>query len=161
MSAAAAADVARYACSSWQILADPAAATAAAAKGSNMRSLGRLSAVGLHMDIARARPLLQLGAHHISIQRRLCHTHSVILCLLAVHIYGHGQQQQHPQQPASAHSLMLRTLLHRWWNPPRRPGSLRQHVPWWSHVRPHQDLAQVAQEDQHQPEALRRWAGGV
>lgn len=29
----------------------------------------------------------------------------------------------------------------RWWYPPLGPGCLRQHVPWWSHVQPDQDLA--------------------
>merc|ERR1712154_527847 len=36
-----------------------------------------------------------------------------------------------------------------------RPGSFRKHVPWRSHVRPHQDLEEVAQEDQRGPEEVR------
>ena len=40
------------------------------------------------------------------------------------------------------------------WYPPLRSGSLRQHVPWWSYVRPHQDLAQMAPSRKCAAEAL-------
>lgn len=42
---------------------------------------------------------------------------------------------------------------------PRRTGCLRQHVPWRSHVRTHEDLAPLAQEDQREPAQIRRLLG--
>merc|ERR1712159_179583 len=43
-----------------------------------------------------------------------------------------------------------------WWYPPCWSGCLRQHVPWRPHVQPDQDLEEVAPQDQHQPEEVRR-----
>merc|ERR1712205_61981 len=44
----------------------------------------------------------------------------------------------------------------RWWYQSFRPGSFRKHVPWWTHVRPDQDLAQVALAEQPAGAPLRR-----
>merc|ERR1712013_673785 len=41
-----------------------------------------------------------------------------------------------------------------WWYPEIWPGSLWKHVPWRPHVRPHQDLEEVAQEGEHCPEEV-------
>ncbi|QRV84711.1 ribosomal protein S12/S23 [Ceratobasidium sp. AG-Ba] len=47
----------------------------------------------------------------------------------------------------------------RWRNSPFRPGRLWKHVPWWSHVRPNQDLAQMARQGQPKPAPLCRCFG--